>query len=314
NNPGSPLSELFQNGLPTFANTVGTGGQGYTIFGGGMNQFLVQVNALESRGDAKILSRPAVLTMDNVQSTFERTETFYVRLEGREEVQLEEVTYGTKLLVTPHVISHPDGRRRIQMMVVVEDGSAADSGEVDNIPRTVNSKVETQAVVAEGQALVLGGHYSEVFKESKTGVPVLSRLPGVGGLFRNKRRDTNTYERLFVISPRIVTVGDLPVVGDDAELQTSFDGQLADPVYRMPSVSDSREAIQERLRRENEEIRRQEEVDAGETEGLDESVPAVNATDFGGIYPTSGNKVRVGGVQLPDGMAQRWSPVQWTDE
>ncbi len=255
-NQGSaaPNQELFDGELPTFANTVGSGGMAYTILGHGMHQFLVQINALESKGNAKVLSRPAILTMDNVQSTFERTETFYVRLEGQEDVELEEITYGTILRVTPHIISHPDGRRRIQMMVTVEDGSATDTGEVDNIPRTVNSRVDTQAVVAEGQALVLGGHYSEVYKDTKSGVPIISRIPGFGKLFQNKRKDSTTYERMFVISPRIVTISDLPIVQDDISLQESFDSQLADPVFRMPSVSDSIDEILERQRREESEL------------------------------------------------------------
>lgn len=248
--------DAVAEGLPSFANSLGSGLNATTILGGGLNRFMVRVHALESEGDARVLSRPTVLTTDNVQAVIERSETFYVRLEAYEDVALEEITYGTKLTVVPHIISHPDGRRRIQMMIEVEDGAETDTGEVDNIPRTVNSKVTTQAVVAEGQALVIGGHYSEVYKQSKSGVPVLSKVPGFGVLFRTKRKDVNRYERLFVIAPRIITLNDLPAAHDD-EMEGTFTNHEASPIFTMPSASDSPEAIGERAAREAAELEQQ---------------------------------------------------------
>ncbi len=233
----------------SFASELGSGMNAYTILGGGINQFMIRIHALQDDGNANVLSRPTVLTADNVQATIERTETFYVRLEAREAVQLEEVTYGTKLIVTPHIIAHPDGRRRIQMMVEVSDGAATDTGEVDNIPRTVNSVVTTQAVVGEGQALVIGGHYSEVLKDSKKGVPILSRLPGVGALFRTNRKDATRYERLFVISPRIIKLGELADASAEG-MNEAFNNSVAQPVFRNPSASDSLESIRARFEEE----------------------------------------------------------------
>lgn len=275
---GTPSGDSSVVDLPGFATALGTGLNTHTIFGGGINKFMLKVHALESSGDAKVLSRPTVLTADNVQAVIERSETFYVRLVGNEDVALEEITYGTTLTVVPHIIAHPDGRRRIQMMINVTDGAETDTGEVDNIPRTISSSVNTQAVVGEGQALVIGGHYSEVEKNNQTGVPVLSKIPGFGALFRTKRKDVNRYERLFVISPRIITINDLPDAQEEG-FDGAFTSHTVDEVYTMPSDSDSEEAIRRRAKREAEALEKGlgEAVDedyAKQLRGEDDDSPA----------------------------------------
>jgi type III secretion protein C len=207
---------------------VGDGLQYATIYTHGLDSFMARVNLMEKNGDANILSRPTVLTQDNIQAVLEHTDTFYVRLQGQDEVDLADITTGLTLKVTPHVIpsgdptAWPGASEGIQMAVHIVNGSSstADAGatQVDDIPRVKQSTITTQAVVREGEALVIGGYYNETRAVTRTGVPGLSKIPGIGALFRNKSNVATKNERLFVLSPRVVRLGEMPLVpGSEGE-------------------------------------------------------------------------------------------------
>jgi type III secretion protein C len=178
-----------------------------TIYRNGMDVFMARVRALEEDGDAAVLSRPAVLTLDNIQASLEVTSTYYISVAGQEEVDLFDVTYGTILRVTPHVI--PDsggGRAAVKLTVHVEDGNSAPPAANSGLAYPVVSKtmVNTQAQVGDGQALIIGGHYYESSSAGDSGIPGLKNLPLLGGLFKTQADRYNRQERLFIIAPRVV--------------------------------------------------------------------------------------------------------------
>ncbi len=186
-----------------------------TIYTHGLDKLMAKVNALAATGDAKVLSRPAVLTMDNIQAVLEHTETFYVKLQGQDEVDLVDVTAGTILKVTPHIITEKDEndgvRKKIKLMVHIEDGTdnSGASSLVDGLPRVKKSTVDTLAVVGEEQALVIGGHYHEEKRSNDSGLPILQKIPGLGHAFKNSSVSSSKVERLFVMQPRIVRIDDI---------------------------------------------------------------------------------------------------------
>lgn len=192
-----------------FFSNAGKGLNLTTIYANGIDQFMMRVNAIESDGDANTLSRPAVLTLDNVQAMLQKTNTFYVKLQGKDDVDLHDVTYGTVLKVTPHIINTPEGQQ-IKLVVNIEDGSENLTARgSDDIPVVSRSTINTQAIVGESQALVIGGHYFEKRKYSDSGIPGLRKIPLLGPLFNKESYEVERVERLFVISPRIVNLKNL---------------------------------------------------------------------------------------------------------
>lgn len=192
------------NGAINFASNRGDGLNLTTIYARGIDQFMMRVAAIESEGDANVLSRPAVLTLDNVQAMLQKTDTFYVKLQGQEQVDLFNVTYGTILKVTPHIIEEPEGKQ-IKLVVNIEDGGQnGNAAGADNIPVVSKSTINTQAIVGESQALIIGGHYFEKNALNNSGIPGLKRTPLLGRLFSTDKTETQKVERLFVISPKIV--------------------------------------------------------------------------------------------------------------
>ncbi len=202
---------------------TGDGLQYATIYTKGLNDFMARVSALEEDGSANILSRPSVLTQDNTQASLEHSETFYVKLEGYQEVDLAEISSGMTLRVTPHIID--EGAGGIQLSVFISNGSGSydQEAQVDNLPRVRQSVISTQAVVHEGEALIIGGYYNETRQETDSGVPILKNVPGLGALFRTRGKTATKSERLFALSPRIVYPGSSPIgSGTEAERMMEF--------------------------------------------------------------------------------------------
>jgi type III secretion protein C len=205
---GAPGSSL---GSP-----AGSGFSLTTLYNTSLNTFFSNIQALEERGEGAVLSRPSVLTVDNVQASLEYTTTFYIKLEGYQAVDVIPVTSGTTLKVTPRILRMPDGRpSRLSMTLVIADGadplSVSQGSWVNGIPPVKKVTINTQAMVAEGQSLLVGGFYYEKRSDANTGTPGLMNVPLLGSLFRRTDADVQRMERLILISPRIISYNALQV-------------------------------------------------------------------------------------------------------
>ncbi|GAB1387150.1 SctC family type III secretion system outer membrane ring subunit BscC [Melaminivora sp.] len=167
--------------------------------------FLVsRIRALEGTGDASIQSRPSILTIDNIGALLDLSETFYIRSVGERVATVTPITAGTTLRVTPHYVQRPEGPV-IQLDVDIEDGQIQETT-VDTIPTVRRSTVSTQAIVAEGQTLLIGGYKSTQQLNRNDRVPVVGELPLLGLLFSNRTSSQQVRERLFMIQPRVVSL------------------------------------------------------------------------------------------------------------
>ncbi len=189
--PTTPAPDVTPSGVGGFISAVLNG----------PHEFMARINLLEQQGAARVVSSPQVMTLSNVEAVFDNSSTFYVRVAGRDEVDLFNVTAGTTLRVTPHVFKD-NGQVRIKMLVSVDDGSLSDST-VDTLPVVNRSSVNTQALIFEGESLLLGGIVREKSGSSETKVPFLGDIPLLGALFRNKGTNNERVERLFLIQPRL---------------------------------------------------------------------------------------------------------------
>ncbi|RQP21260.1 type III secretion system outer membrane ring subunit SctC [Piscinibacter terrae] len=179
---------------------IGKGGFISAVLGNA-NQFIARINALQEQGAAKVVSSPQVLTLSNVEAVFDNSSTFFVRVAGRDDVDLFNVSAGTTLRVTPHVFKDR-GDVRIKMLVAIEDGSLS-TRTVDTLPVVDRSSINTQALIFEGESLLVGGITRESSNDEATKVPVLGDVPVIGALFRSTSKSNSRVERMFLISPRL---------------------------------------------------------------------------------------------------------------
>jgi type III secretion protein C len=127
----------------------------------------------------------------------------YVRVAGNQDVDLYNVDTGLTLKVTPTVESADDARKNILLNVQIEDGAFDSTQSVDGIPRVNNHSIVTQAIVADGESLLIGGYQYEKSETSRSQVPVLGDIPYVGALFGSTRTNSQRLERLILITPRL---------------------------------------------------------------------------------------------------------------
>lgn len=190
-----PIGDRLQ--LPT-----GNGLNIATIVGDATDYFLAKVNALQEKGQADILSRPSVLTLNNIEAQLEHSQTFYVKLEGEKEVDLYDISSGVVLRVTPHIITEED-QSLVKLAIQIEDGDLT-GDTVDGIPIVKKSVINTQAMVGQQQSLLIGGYLKERNTTSSAGVPCLMDIPLFGWLFKRNSTVAEERERLFLITPTIV--------------------------------------------------------------------------------------------------------------
>lgn len=210
---GDRYSFLFGNGTASDASLLGStpvqsitpAGEGgfMSLVLGGRNNFVARINALQNKGVARIVSSPQVMTLSNVEALFDTNKSFYVRVAGREQVDLYKVSAGTSLRVTPHVFQEGSDVR-IKLLVQIEDGGINGASQVDSIPIVERSSINTQALIGAGESLLIGGMVKESSSEGVSKVPFLGDIPLAGALFRSNNDQQERVERLFLISPRLI--------------------------------------------------------------------------------------------------------------
>lgn len=166
------------------------------------DNFLIdlELSALESDGYGEIVSQPKVLTGDKQQATIKSgTEIAYEKetSSGATSVEFKEAVL--QLQVTPQITSD---NRIIMDLLVSQDsvGSIISGGE----PSIDVTRIETQALVGDGQTLVLGGIFQTEEVNGTEKVPFLGDIPYLGKLFRNDLRNIEKREILIFITPKII--------------------------------------------------------------------------------------------------------------
>ena len=178
-------------------------GKNSSVLVNDLKGFNARIRALEAEGNAKTLASPSILTTDNLAAFLDLSQTFYSKVLGERVANLIPVTAGTTLRVTPHIINETDGQR-IQLVLDIEDGGLTDGLNPGDPPIVKKTNISTQALIREGQSLLIGGYNLDASEQSTSKIPFLGDLPVFGGLFNGKRNTNNSRKRLFLISPRIV--------------------------------------------------------------------------------------------------------------
>ncbi|MGC2064561.1 MAG: type IV pilus secretin PilQ [Thermodesulfovibrionales bacterium] len=200
-----PVGGTFGVNTPVLTTGPGTttpgGALGMTV--GAVNALKVDLSlsALESITKAKTLSSPKILTMDNEAATIQQGTTFYIPTVSQAGTTSTPVTATLSLNVTPKIT--PDGF--VQLKVIATDNSLQPG--TAGADAVVNTKsMTTQALVKNGETLVLGGIYRRDEATSEDGVPFLSKVPGLGWLFKTRSQTgPDVKELLIFITPTIVT-------------------------------------------------------------------------------------------------------------
>ena len=174
------------------------------------NELDIELSAAETNNQLSILSKPSIITMNNQPATIHSGEKVYLTIPGALGVNpsgtlgtvgnLQSITTGITLVVTPQITI--DGRIRMMVNVTSSQFNQASIGS-DRI-QVLDNNAQTQILLRDGETTVLGGLYQASNSDERNGVPLLSRIPFIGALFRNSSEVKNKRELLVFIKPTII--------------------------------------------------------------------------------------------------------------
>ncbi|MCC7328461.1 MAG: type II secretion system secretin GspD [Burkholderiales bacterium] len=173
-------------------------------FPGGIQAAL---HLLDTYGNTKIVANPQVAALDNQKATIKSGERIPINQQtiigGTTNAVTTTAQYidtGVLLQVTPHI--NAGGLVSLEVQAEVSDpGTAACT---DCSPPINTRSIQTYVAVQSGSTMVMGGLINEGKQNQSEGLPWLSRIPILGGLFGQQKLKNNRTELVFFFTPRVV--------------------------------------------------------------------------------------------------------------
>ncbi len=208
-------------GTKTLSSSIGSSGLSYVI--GEADRWSAALNAMASEGKINLLSSPSVLASDNKEAKIDITteepvvSSITSNISSDNPVSSTSVEYrdtGIILSVTPHITENGLVSMEISQEVSEAKGSKT-IGDV-NYPTFFKRSVNTNLIVKHNQTIVIGGLIKEDSEGGTAGVPVLSKIPGIGFVFGSNSNKSSKTELIILITPRvIVNLNDVDLVTDE---------------------------------------------------------------------------------------------------
>ncbi|ADM99376.1 type II secretion system secretin GspD [Dickeya dadantii] len=167
------------------------------------------LTALSSDSKNDVLATPSIVTLDNMEATFNVGQEVPV-LTGSQTTSADNIfntverkTVGIKLRVKPQ-INEGDS---VLLQIEQEVSSVADSNSSTNssLGVTFNTRTVNNAVmVTNGETVVVGGLLDKTSVESNDKVPLLGDIPWLGSLFRSKSQEVRKRNLMLFLRPTII--------------------------------------------------------------------------------------------------------------
>lgn len=168
------------------------------------------LDALDSVTDVRVISSPQVLVLDNRTAELQVGDQVPVSTQQSvsntdpaaptvNSVELRDT--GVVLRVTPRV----NASGVVNLEIEQEESSAVQttSSNIDS-PTIQQRKLRSTVVVNSGETVALGGLIRDTQEDGVTGIPLLSSIPILGGLFSATSEKGTRTELLILIRPRVI--------------------------------------------------------------------------------------------------------------
>ena len=207
--PAAPVSGLQGVNTPNFAVNMPApiglnngGGLGF-VFGsaGGAANLNLRLSAAENSGTIKTISSPRVVTVDNVDASISQGVSIPFSQTSAAGVTTSFIEARLELRVNPHVTQEGSIQMRINATNNQPNPQLTGSNGQPSISRR---EARTEVLVRDGETTVIGGIYTRRNSEAWNEVPVLSKIPVLGWLFKKKAVTDDRTELLIFVTPRIV--------------------------------------------------------------------------------------------------------------
>ena len=213
---GGPFNQSLQQlaAAPNFTRAFAGGAGGMTGFISAGDTLSAIVTALESTSKFKVTSRPSLFTSNNKKASIVSGEKIAVitgsqsspTTAGNSVVnQVQYIPVNLSLEVVPLINSDKEVYLDVVQSLDEITGSTPikDSNGVNEYPIIANRQLQTSVMVPNDGTLVLGGLIKDTRKKVNSGIPILGRIPLLGGLFRSTSDVKTRTELLVLIRPSV---------------------------------------------------------------------------------------------------------------
>ena len=167
----------------------------------------VALRLLDTYGNTKVIANPHVAALDNQKATIKVGNRIPINQESIVGTTTNVVTTtasyidtGVLIQVTPHI----NAGGLVTLDVQAEVSNAGTPAIVGGAPPINTRSVQTFIAVATGETMVMGGLITDDNGTTSSGLPLLSRIPIIGGIFGEQALKKNRSELVLFVTPRVV--------------------------------------------------------------------------------------------------------------
>ncbi len=207
-------------------------------------KFNATLNALLAQGKARLLATPSIITIPGKEASIFIGDHIPVQTEKHDQggsyTTTEYLDAGIKLTYTP--IVSEDGKM-VTANVRTEVSTPTLVSEMLNYK--ITSRMATTNVrLLSGETLIIGGLINEEEQKSLQEVPLLSKIPLLGELFKNRTRRKAKTEVIMLLTPHVTEAGQAPTIYANPPTTTdavkaSGNGEIAKTVHQPMAPEDT---------------------------------------------------------------------------
>ena len=252
-------------------------------------KFLITAAHEESFGKSKLLARPSVAVFSGRKATilmgdevpvFTSTSTSSGTVNDAT-VNVEYKDVGVKLEVVPRINDQDKETITMEIKPTISSITEWISSGNNTAPQISTREAETILRVKSGQTILLGGLLRDEIINTTKGVPLLSKLPFLGELFKKRSKSKDKTEILIALTPTIIhEVNGVPDVAEQkltpglhktlGETQSEvIDNNI--PKAEQDALDKENEKLQEQLQDKNKALKEKERLIKKLTKELNES-------------------------------------------
>ena len=199
----------FSNFASTATNAANGLPSGFSYFANFGKDFQATITAVANDNRINVISRPRIQTSHAVTAHFQVgdtvpyvTGTYFGGINGQASSQYQQTFVGIDLQVTPLI--NPDGLVVMDISQDIQQLGTPTKIDNNEVPTTTKRTASAKVSVRDRDTIILGGFISTTKSKSKSGVPFLKDIPGLGYLFRSTSDSNKRTELIVLLRPTVL--------------------------------------------------------------------------------------------------------------
>ena len=251
--PNAPINRMTsENGLGTLGRSLAGASTGFNYTWSVGSAVKAAIDTLQTTKQFRTIASPTLITLDNLKATFTSGQQISVTTGTFTTPSITGVTTsnttqyintGITVNVTPRVSGN-----NVFLEIQQQTSNATPSASGGN-PDIDQKSVSTSVMVSNGDTILMGGFIQDKGDKGTAGIPLVSTIPILGGLFGTQTWSSERTELIMLITPRIMaTIEETRSVVDELrESMSNIENMLPNVGTRgLPTAAEARQDLQQR--------------------------------------------------------------------